>query len=109
MTAQPYTVSVRKATPADTDTIIWLIKELAIYEKEPQEAKATQELVKENLFEKQYANCLIAESEGKDGKLSPVGLAIYFFSFSTWTCKPSLYLEDLFVLEEVRNSGVGKA
>lgn len=65
--------------------------------------------MKENIFEKKYANCIIAESEGEDGKLAPVGLAIYFFSFSTWTCKPSLYLEDLFVLESVRNRGVGKA
>lgn len=46
--AQPYTVNVREATEADTETIIWLIKELAIYEKEPQEAKATPALVRKS-------------------------------------------------------------
>ncbi|CAO1620248.1 unnamed protein product [Parajaminaea phylloscopi] len=106
--AQKYPVTVREATEADTQTIIDLILELAIYEKEPQAAKATPELIKENLFTKKYAQCLIAESE-VDGAVKPIGLAIYFFTFSTWTCRPSLYLEDLFVKEEVRNRGVGKA
>lgn len=96
-------VVIREATEADTDTIIRLIKELAvsssrlgeanpvslhqrllltyvivntqIYEKEPDAAKATPQLIKENIFEKKYGNCIIAETE-LEGKVQPVGLAI---------------------------------
>ncbi|PWN22749.1 acyl-CoA N-acyltransferase [Microstroma glucosiphilum] len=100
--------TIRTATREDIPTIIHLIRELAIYEKEPQAAKATPELIEENIFQKEIAKCLIAEAE-VEGKTQPIGLAIYFFSFSTWTARPSLYLEDLFVLEAYRNKGAGKA
>lgn len=60
-----------------------------------------------NVFEKEYARVLIAEQK-LDGEKKPVGMALYFFSFSTWTSKPSLYLEDLFVIPELRNKGIGK-
>lgn len=74
------TVSVRPATTDDVPTIIHLIRELAIYEKEPEAAKATPDLIRENVFEKEYAHCLIAEKEGEDGsggkKKEPVGLAL---------------------------------
>lgn len=73
--AQRADVTIREARESDTQTIIDLIRELAIYEKEPQEAKATPELVKENIFDKKYAHCLIAESE-VDGQLKAVGIAI---------------------------------
>lgn len=60
-----------------------------------------------NVFEKKYANVILAIDPASNNK--PVGMALYFFTFSTWTGKPSLYLEDLFVSESVRNRGAGKA
>lgn len=81
------------------------------------------------MFEKKYAEVLIAEQD-QGGNKTPVGMALvsralssnqlqlmaliltfalqYFYSFSTWTSKPSLYLEDLFVIPSLRNKGVGK-
>lgn len=67
--------TIRPATRGDISTIIHLIRELAIYEKEPQAAKATPELIEENIFQKEIAKCLIAEAE-VDGKTQPIGLAI---------------------------------
>jgi GNAT superfamily N-acetyltransferase len=51
-----------------------------------------------------FAEALIAEADG-----APVGFALFFFNFSTWTGKPSLYLEDLFVRPDARGMGAGKA
>ncbi|KAJ1028738.1 hypothetical protein NDA16_001903 [Ustilago loliicola] len=63
--------------------------------------------LEENVFNKGYAEVLIAEQH-KDSSVVPVGMALYFYSFSTSTSKPSLYLEDLFVIPTLRNKGVGK-
>ncbi|KAH6917951.1 acyl-CoA N-acyltransferase [Coprinopsis sp. MPI-PUGE-AT-0042] len=100
---------IRKATEVDVDSILQLIKELADYEKEPDAVKATPELIRQNLFEKKHAQALLAFTgkEGQGGEA--VGLALYFFNFSTWTGRPGLYLEDLFVRPEARAGGLGKA
>jgi len=99
--SQPY---IRPAKPGDEEAIIQLIKDLATYEKEPESAKATPELIKKNLFETPFAHALLAfESD------EPIGLALYFFNYSTWTGKPGLFLEDLFVSEKQRGKGVAKA
>ncbi|KAH8113971.1 acyl-CoA N-acyltransferase [Phellopilus nigrolimitatus] len=102
---------IRPATEDDIPAILNLIKELAIYENAEDSAKATPELIKENIFAKHYGHTLLAIS-GPENALSAgeaVGLALYFFNFSTWTGKPGLYLEDLFVKPEFRSKGVGKA
>ncbi|KAL5481073.1 ATS1 [Sanghuangporus weigelae] len=98
---------IRPATDSseDIDAIIRLVKELAIYEKSEDQAKATPELIKQNLFKTPFAHALLAFSTAGQA----VGLALYFFNFSTWTSRPGLYLEDLFVQPEFRNKGVGKA
>lgn len=83
------------------------IKDLAIYEKAEEEAQATPELLIENVFKKKYAHALICEDITNAN--TPIGMALYFFSFSTWKGKPSLYLEDLYVDPSVRNRGAGKA
>ncbi|KAJ3764080.1 acyl-CoA N-acyltransferase [Lentinula raphanica] len=95
---------IRPATKNDTNAILQLIYDLAVYERAPEAAKATPELLHENLFEKQYAHALLAICAGK-----PVGLALYFFNYSTWTGRPGLYLEDLYVAPEYRKLGIGKA
>ncbi len=96
---------IRAATPADIPAIHRLIVELAIYEKEPDAVKATQADLEAALFgERPVAECVLAEMAGE-----AVGMALFFTNFSTWTGKPGLYLEDLFVMPSARGQGLGKA
>jgi len=96
---------IRAATPADIPAIHRLIVELAIYEKEPNAVKATHADLDRALFgERPAAECVLAEQAGE-----AVGMALFFTNFSTWTGKPGLYLEDLFVMPTARGAGLGKA
>ena len=96
---------IRAATPADIPAIRQLIVELAIYEKAPDAVKATLDDLASALFgERPVAECVLAELDGE-----PVGIALFFTNFSTWTGKPGLYLEDLFVMPSARGAGLGKA
>ncbi|KAG2008393.1 hypothetical protein CC2G_013828 [Coprinopsis cinerea AmutBmut pab1-1] len=97
---------IREATENDVETLLQLITDLAVYEKEPNAVKATPDLLRQNLFEKRHPNALIAYT-GTPGE--PIGMALYFFNFSTWTGRPGLYLEDLYVKPEHRAGGIGKA
>ena len=82
-----------------------MIHELAVYEKAPEEAVATPDLIHQALFgEHPTAEAVIAEWQKK-----PAGFALFFHNFSTWLGKPGLYLEDLFVPESMRGNGIGKA
>jgi GNAT superfamily N-acetyltransferase len=100
-------LAIRPATPADIPLILSLIRELAEYEKAPQEARATPELMERALFPKApgrpHAECLIGEIDGQ-----PQGFALFFTNFSTWTGRPGIYLEDLFVRPASRGHGLGK-
>ncbi|KAG9313411.1 acyl-CoA N-acyltransferase [Chiua virens] len=100
---------IRPATVDDVDALLQLVRDLATYEKEPESAKATRELFRENIFERGYAHALLAFQGAPEEPGVPLGMALYFFNFSTWTGRPGLYLEDLFVKPEARNKGVGKA
>ena len=95
---------IRKATPEDTETIFNLIYKLAVYEKLENDVITTVEELRTNIFEKNYAEVIIAEEDEK-----PVGFALYFHNFSTFVGKPGIYLEDLFVEIEHRGKGYGKA
>lgn len=95
---------IRKAKPEDTETIFNLIYKLAVYEKLEKDVITTVEELRTNIFEKNYAEVLIAEEDEK-----PVGFALYFHNFSTFVGKPGIYLEDLFVEPEMRGKGYGKA
>ncbi|EPQ52404.1 hypothetical protein GLOTRDRAFT_132356 [Gloeophyllum trabeum ATCC 11539] len=103
------TFHIRPAEEKDIPIILQLIKDLATYEKEPESAKATPELLRENIFEKKYAHTLLAFTDTASSPGDAMGFALYFFNFSTWTGKPGIYLEDLFVKPEYRGTGVGKA
>ncbi|KAJ8081840.1 Peroxygenase 1 [Marasmius tenuissimus] len=104
------TISSFHIRPATSDDVVLqLIIDLAIYEKEPDAVKATPELLRKNLFETPYARALVAVAGTTDNPGKHIGLALYFFNFSTWTGRPGLYLEDLYVSPECRNLGVGKA
>ena len=96
---------IKPATTADVAVILQLIRELAEYERAPDDAVATEAQLREVLFgEKPSAEVVIAR-EGQE----PVGFAVYFFNFSTWLGRPGLYLEDLFVKPEHRAKGYGRA
>jgi GNAT superfamily N-acetyltransferase len=98
------TVTIRPATPHDAALILRFIRELAEFEREPDAVKATEESLKHALFGERSAEAVIAEQEGK-----PMGFALFFHNFSTWTGRKGLYLEDLYVTPEARGSGVGTA
>jgi GNAT superfamily N-acetyltransferase len=97
---------IRPATPDDAETIHQLIVALATYEREPDAVQATPATLRAQLEAEQPPfECLLAETE--DGRA--VGFALLFQTYSTWEGRPGLYLEDLYVLEEERGSGIGKA
>jgi len=101
--------TLRAATPADVGLLLELIRELAVYEKEPDAAKATPDLLHDGLFGPDpRAEAVIAEYGAEHGG-EPAGFALFFHNYSTWTGKPGLYLEDLFVREPMRGKGIGKA
>jgi GNAT superfamily N-acetyltransferase len=96
---------IREARPEDVPTILQLIRDLATYERAPNEVSATEPQLLEVLFgEKPAAEVLLA-FENKDA----VGFAVFFYNFSTWLGRPGLYLEDLFVKPEHRGKGYGGA
>ncbi|WWC88009.1 uncharacterized protein L201_002911 [Kwoniella dendrophila CBS 6074] len=102
-------IKITQATKEDVPELLQLIIDLAVYEKEPDAVVATPEMMIENIFEKGYAKCLIARLSNEDGsKGKAVGLALYFFTYSTWLGAPGLYLEDLYVSPEYRAQGLGK-
>lgn len=97
--------TIRHATSADCQLILDFITELAIYEKLEHEVVATSATLQETLFgEKPYAQSLIAEYQGK-----PVGYALFFNNFSTFTGRPGIYLEDLYIQPAMRGKGFGKS
>lgn len=97
-------ITIRTAAPQDVALILDLIRELALYEREPDAVVATEAMLHDALFERRVAESLIAELDGR-----PVGFALFFHNFSTWTGKPGIYLEDLYVTPDARGSGAGKA
>jgi GNAT superfamily N-acetyltransferase len=98
-------LEIRPARVEDVPVILELIRELATYERAPDEVTATEEQLVDVLFgEKPVAEVLLA-FEGR----SPVGFAVFFHNFSTWLGRPGLYLEDLFVKPDKRGKGYGRA
>ncbi|GAB4132313.1 MAG: GNAT family N-acetyltransferase [Ignavibacteriales bacterium] len=95
---------IRKAKNEDVGTILHFIQSLAEYEKLTHEVTATEEILLKTLFsESSNAYALLGYYNEK-----PVCFAIYFYNFSTFKGKPGLYLEDVFVLPEMRGKGFGK-
>jgi RimJ/RimL family protein N-acetyltransferase len=97
---------IREATEEDIPIILDLCYQLSVYEK--LEFKGTIDLFKKYGFsEDKIFGCLLVENLGKDNS-KYLGMALYYFTFSTFESRPTLWLEDLFVPDEYRNKGIGK-
>jgi len=98
-------LSIRRGTARDVPVILELIRGLAEYERLLHQVQATAKQIRHHGFgRRRYFDTLICRRAGR-----PVGFALYFFTYSTFLGRPSLYLEDLFVLPEERGNGAGKA
>ncbi|HVU71338.1 MAG TPA: GNAT family N-acetyltransferase [Mycobacteriales bacterium] len=98
-------VVIREATPEDVPAIIGLIRDLADYEKSLDQVQITDAQLHAALFgDDAVAGCYLAEDGGP-----PLGMALWFRTYSTWTGEIGLYLEDLFVQPQHRGGGHGRA
>lgn len=99
---------IRAARPDDVPTILALIRELAEYERAPDQVEATEESLRDALFGPDPAVfCHIAEHDGPEG--ATAGFALWFLNFSTWTGRHGIYVEDLYVRPHQRGHGHGAA
>ncbi len=96
--------SVRFAGEADCQLILEFIRALAVFEKMADQVTATVEGLRQSLFVKRQVEVIIAEYAGR-----PVGFALFFENYSTFLGQANMYLEDLFVNEDCRGKGFGKA
>jgi GNAT superfamily N-acetyltransferase len=101
---RPNQFEIRAAHVEDVPIILELIRDLATYERAPNEVTATEEQLVDVLFGERPAAEVLLAFEGQ----SPVGFAVYFYNFSTWLGRPGLYLEDLFVRPDQRGKGYGR-
>lgn len=99
------TVSIRFAVPADVPVILRFVRALADFERAAHEVTSTEPMMHQALFgDRPAAEALIAEIDG-----APVGMAVFFHNFSTWTARRGIWLDDLYVTPEARGSGAGTA
>ena len=95
---------IRPATEQDVPLILFFIKQLAEYERLSHEVAATAESLRATLFgERSYAEVLMGYCQKQ-----PVAFALFFHNYSTFLGRPGIYLEDLFVIPEMRGKGFGR-
>ena len=96
---------IREATTADAPRIVDMIRELAEFERELDQVEITpDDLLRDGFGANPHFHAFIAEWDGQ-----PAAYALYFFTFSTWAGRRSLFVEDLFVRAQFRSKGIGKA
>ena len=101
-------MNIRKGNPEDMKSVLGLIQELAIFEKEPDAVVITEEdLIRDGFGEKPLFNVFVAEIENEEKRKEIVGIALYYYRYSTWKGK-TLYLDDFYVKEAYRRSGTGQ-
>ncbi len=105
MSATANDVQIRAATEADAQLLFDLILELASYEKLSEAVAGDAETLRRSMFERKAAEALLIETA--DGEA--VGYAIFFTNFSTFECRPGIWLEDVYVRPEHRRGGIGLA
>lgn len=99
------TLTVRRAVPTDGPALLDLVTALAEYEQlPPPDAGARERLLRDGFGPAPRYELLLGELDGR-----AVAYAIYFFTYSTFLARPTLYLEDLFVRPDARQHGVGGA
>ncbi|OMQ12761.1 GNAT family N-acetyltransferase [[Flexibacter] sp. ATCC 35103] len=97
-------MNIRKGNPEDMESVLGLIQELAIFEKEPEAVVITvDDLVRDGFGEKPLFHVFVAEVEKEI-----VGIALYYYRYSTWKGK-TIHLEDLIVKDKMRGTGLGSA
>lgn len=95
-------LKIRAAGEADVPVILKFILELAEFEGVKSQIQSTEEGLRNVLFVRHITDALIAELDGV-----PIGFAIWAYSFSTFTGKPTLYIDDLYVQDHYRGQGIG--
>jgi GNAT superfamily N-acetyltransferase len=96
---------IRQATEKDVPLLLWFIRQLAEYERMSNEAVLTEEILRHSLFGPHpVAEALLGHLGDQ-----PVAFAVFFYNFSTFLGRPGMYLEDLFVVPEMRGKGFGRA
>ena len=96
-------MTLRKASQADAPILYNLILQMATYEKDLDKVQTTMEQVEKTICNGAYAHAFLGEVEGK-----AVAYTVYYFAYSTYTGRPTLYLEDIYVQPEYRGHGFGK-
>jgi len=94
-------MQIRAAKPGDEQAIFSLIKELALYEKAPEQVSNSAEQLSQDLFKSFICEAIVAEENTEIA-----GFALFYTAYSTWKGK-TLYLEDFYVKENHRNKGIG--
>jgi GNAT superfamily N-acetyltransferase len=103
--AKPARLVVRRATRRDARVIAALVRGLARYERLQRECRITVAAIRRHGFgPRAYFQTLVCRRGSR-----PVGFALYFFTYSTFLARPTLYLEDLFVVPSARGHGAGRA
>ena len=95
--------TIRPAEESDVKLILQFIKGLGEYEKLSHEVIATEEKLRKTLFKQKIAEVIIGELGGE-----PVGFALFFHNYSTFLGQAGIYLEDLYIIPEMRGKGFGK-
>jgi GNAT superfamily N-acetyltransferase len=106
-----HSIRIRPAERTDVALLFSLIVELAEYERAPEMVSGNEQLLEDALFgARPHAEAVIASlGAGGAGSDDVAGFALFYGTFSTWLCRPGLWLEDLYVSPASRGAGVGRA
>lgn len=96
-------ISFRKAEEKDISLVISFVKKLAKHVNMMDEVNIDEDSFKKWMFEEKTIHAIFLVKDNKE-----IGIALYLYLFATFNCKPTLYLEDLFIDKEYRNRGYGK-